>query len=244
MALLPSLLNNSSTWIDAPKKTIERLENLQTILMRFLMAVPNSTPITALNWDLGMMGMEHRINEHKLMFLHYLLSPDGSSLAKEVFNIQKNLKFPGFVPEARGLILKYSLPDILDSNLVLTKGKWAQVVKEAIKNKFESELKDQMETSSKLKESKLVNEEFKLQDYIKEMNIPDARTNFRIRCSIVNTIKMNQKNNPEYARKLWICEDCGNVDSQSHIMWCPSLVTLREGLDIDNNLDVVHYFQK
>ena len=27
-------------------------------------------------------------------------------------------------------------------------------------------------------------------------------------------------------------------------MWCPSLATLREGLDIDNDQDVVQYFQK
>ena len=55
---------------------------------------------------------------------------------------------------------------------------------------------------------------------------------------------MNQRNNPEYARKLWICEECGNVNSQSHVMWCPSLATLREGLDVDNDMDVVHYFQR
>ena len=55
---------------------------------------------------------------------------------------------------------------------------------------------------------------------------------------------MNQKSNPEYARKLWLCDDCGNVDSQSHIMWCPSYATLREELDINNDVDVVHYFQR
>ena len=33
------------------------------------------------------------------------------------------------------------------------------------------------------------------------------------------------------------------ISIPSHIMWCPSYATLREGLDIDNDLDVVHYFQ-
>ena len=64
-----------------------------------------------------------------------------------------------------------------------------------------------------------------------------------MRCSILNNIKFNQKSNQEYERKLWLCDGCGNVDSQSHIMWCPSYATLREGLNIDNDLDVVHYFQ-
>ena len=32
---------------------------------------------------------------------------------------------------------------------------------------------------------------------------------------------------------------CGKVDSQIHIMWCPSYELLREGRDIDNDLDVI-----
>ena len=35
-----------------------------------------------------------------------------------------------------------------------------------------------------------------------------------------------------------------NIDSQSHIMWCPSLVALREGLDNHNDLNVVSYYQQ
>ena len=27
-------------------------------------------------------------------------------------------------------------------------------------------------------------------------------------------------------------------------MWCPSYATIREGLDVDNDLDVVNYFQR
>ena len=96
---------------------------------------------------------------------------------------------------------------------------------------------------SKLKNSKLVTENFEMQGYIKTMNLVDARMNFRIRCSIVNDIKFNQRSNPEYARQLWLCDDCGNVDTQSHIMWCPSYATLREGLDVDDDKDVVKYFQ-
>ena len=55
---------------------------------------------------------------------------------------------------------------------------------------------------------------------------------------------MNQRSQPDYAHQLWACDECGCVDTQSHIMWCPSYATLREGLDVDNDLDVVHYFQK
>ena len=89
-----------------------------------------------------------------------------------------------------------------------------------------------------------MSEEFTMKEYIKTMNLTDARTNFRIWCSLLNQVKMNQKSQPTYADQLWAFDECGCVDTQSHIMWCPSYVTLREGLDVDNDLDVVHYFQR
>ena len=76
------------------------------------------------------------------------------------------------------------------------------------------------------------------------MKLEDARTKFRLRCSMLRNVKMNQKSNQIFARQLLTCDQCGKIDSQSHIMWCPSLLSLREGLDVDNDLDVVRYYQK
>ena len=157
MAILPALLNNAETWIQAPNTSIGRLDNLQNILMRCLLAVPNSTPIPALNWDLGLVSMEHQINQKKLMFLHYLTNLDNKVLAKEIFTVQKESKLPGFVPEVRNLISLYGLPDILDNRCVLSKERWAKLVKDAIKKCYEAELKVKMaEGYSKLKNSNLV----------------------------------------------------------------------------------------
>ena len=89
-----------------------------------------------------------------------------------------------------------------------------------------------------------MNENWETQSYIENMRLEDARTNFRLRCSMLRTVKMNQKSNAVFAGQLWACNQCGKIDSQSHIMWCPALASLREGLNIDNDLDVVHYYQK
>ena len=83
-----------------------------------------------------------------------------------------------------------------------------------------------------------------MKEYLVNMNLEDARTNFRIRSRMVRTIKMNQKSNPVFARQLWACDACGNIDTQSHIMWCPEYRTLREDMDIDNDHDLVKYFQQ
>ena len=159
MAILPALLNNAETWIQAPSTSIGRLDNLQNILMRCLLAVPNSAPIPALNWDLGLISMEHQINQKKLMFLHYLTTLDTQVLAKEMFLIQKENNFPGYVPEVRKLISIYELPNILETHSSISKDQWARIVKEAIRKHFENELRNKMKNGySKLKESKLIEE--------------------------------------------------------------------------------------
>ena len=63
----------------------------------------------------------------------------------------------------------------------MKKQKWAAMVKMAVEKKFENELKKTMnEKYSKLRNSKLMSEEFAMKDYIKTMNLTDARTNLQI----------------------------------------------------------------
>jgi hypothetical protein len=58
LAIFPALTYNAETWLDTPRKTFDRLENLQYILIRSLLAVPYSAPMPALNWDVGQMSIE------------------------------------------------------------------------------------------------------------------------------------------------------------------------------------------
>ena len=59
---------------------------------------------------------------------------------------------------------------------------WKRQVKETAKKKFEEELKTKInQTYSKLKNIPLSTEEFAMKEYLVNMNLEDARTNFRIR---------------------------------------------------------------
>ena len=147
MAILPVMLNNSATWIMMNKKTINKLENLQHVLQRCLLGAANSTPLVAMSWDLGMLNMEHRVNQSKLVFLKYLVDQDDTNLSKEISNIQKSLDFPGFIEEARELLTLYKLPNIIDEELKISYSKWKVTVKRAVKNTWETELKESMTTN-------------------------------------------------------------------------------------------------
>ena len=109
----------------------------------------------------------------------------------------------------------------------ISKQKWRSLVKQAIGVKYAEELKSKF-SGSKLKDGPFKDENFEIKDYINQMNLTNARTNFRRRSNMRNC-QMNQRNNPVYAK--------------SHLMWCPAYATLREGLDIDYDKDVVQYFQ-
>ena len=86
-------------------------------------------------------------------------------------------------------------------------------------------------------------ENFKLKTYISEMNVTDARTLFRVR-SQTTDVQMNQRSNKAHARNLLKCSECGNIDTQSHILWCPFHAHLREGKSLDSDSDLVEYMRK
>ena len=81
--------------------------------------------------------------------------------------------------------------------------------------------------------SKLKNEEKK---YITEMFN-------RIRRNMM-PVKMNQVSDKNHAKNLWKCAECGNIDSQTHILWYPFFLTLREGKSLENDTELVEYFKE
>ena len=104
----------------------------------------------------------------------------------------------------------------------------------------ESEMKEKIYCLSKLEILK--EEDFEMKSYLKEMNMLQARMNFRIR-TCMTKCKMNYSSNPRNKEALWQCQSCeSNIDTQQHIMWCPAYKDLREGKSMDSETDVVNYF--
>ena len=95
---------------------------------------------------------------------------------------------------------------------------------------------------SKLEDMKY-EDKCEMRDYIQSMTMQQARTKFRIRARLINCA-MNQPSDPKHIANLWKCSACSNVDSMSHILWCPAYKSLREGKSLENDLDIVQYYQK
>ena len=242
-ALLPSLLHNSDTWFSMCKTSVQSLENLQNSLLRNLFAVPSSAPISVLHWDSGSLTMENRILKSKMLFLKHLVELGDEALAKQIFNKQKEKNMVGPLRELVEIMNMLKLPNIVEKKEILSNKQWKSRVKQVIWKKNENELKSRLKEYSKLKGEDILEEDFEKKDYIKSMVLQDSRKMIRIR-SKTTRAKMNMKSNENFSRDLWRCDDCGNLDTQSHILWCPVYAQLREGKDINVEKDMVTYFRE
>ena len=76
-----------------------------------------------------------------------------------------------------------------------------------------------------------------------EMSLSDARTFFRLRTRMIHC-QMNQSSESKNSGSLWRCQDCGYVDTQTHIMHCPAYQNLRVDKSLDSDIDIVNYFKE
>ena len=253
MVIVPSLLYNCDTWFLLKNHTVKTLENLQLKMFRILFAVPDSAPIPLMRFDLGTVTILERIHIQKLKFLHFLKSLSSSSLASEIYHLQVKYGFRGIVTESRELITTYKLPNIIDDDsLSFSKKQWNSLVKNAVKEKSESDVKEQFRKYSKLNRKEFENEGLKMKDYICNMSLSDARTTFRVRSSTL-PFKMNMKSDRKASEVNWRCDSCFSSNTSpgltlcpettSHVLLCPAYAPLREGLSLDSDLDVAKYFQ-
>ena len=142
--------------------------------------------------------MEYRISQKQLSLIHHIASLEKNSLANEIFAAQRKYNFPGLVSTCSEKMEELGLPNIMDDDILSdwNKSRWKRMVKRRIMEKCEDDLKESMKAYSKLRDGPMPNEEFKMKNYIKEMTVEDARTNFSIR-SFMYRAKFNYRSDPK-----------------------------------------------
>ena len=78
---------------------------------------------------------------------------------------------------------------------------------------------------------------------MKSLNLPDARLKFAPRARMTRSVQINFKGDPKFKKNSWKCHDCCIVDTQEHILRCPSYQSLRTGKDL-GKANLVDYFRK
>ena len=107
------------------------------------------------------------------------------------------------------------------------------------------ELKKTILGYSKLEDLELETEKCERKPYVKQLNLSSVRTKFKYRTKMTQHVKMNFSSSIKYSEDLWQCDSCrSKIDTQSHVLWCSSYASLREGKDLKSDRDLCNYLQE
>ena len=184
-------------------------------------------------------SMKMQVIKQKLLFLFHLIKLEDKSLAKEIFETQKSLNLPGLVNECRQMLKDLKLPNILENSVAdsISKLTWKKLVRNAVLNYEECELKKEISDKSKLVDGPMAMEDFQRKPYLSNLTMQNARMQFKIRSKLNFSAK--------YEREMWLCDSCCSaIESQSHILFCPAYAELRSGKDLKEDKDLIEYVRK
>ena len=85
---LNSILTNADIWVGLTKSEIEEFENLDLMLLRKFVNTPFSVPAEAVYLELGCLNVETIIKARRIIYLHYLLKQEDSSMMSKFFMAQ------------------------------------------------------------------------------------------------------------------------------------------------------------
>ena len=176
------MLTNFEIWYGLRENEITALEEVDRLLLRRILEVPDSTCLESLYLELGIIPIHILLKARRLNELHHLASLDENNMLYKVFITQ--WKYPA--KDDWALKVKENLKELninLDLNDIKKKSEYS--FKKLVKIKTQEytlnyllELKDK---HSKME--KLEYDELKLQDYLKDDDIPvaEAKNLFRFR---------------------------------------------------------------
>ena len=91
----------------------------------------------------------------------------------------------------------------------------------------------------------LSQKEIVFKPYLNELKLNDARTRFKLRARMLNTVKFNFQSDPQFTSENWKCTCNGDnspIQSQQHLEICPKYGDLRQLYDLETDQGIVEYF--
>ena len=235
LAVVPSLINNCSTWIGITTNMEDKLETLQEKYIRLMLEVPVSTPKVALRAETGLLSMKHRIWYEKVNLITAIQKMKGG-LAKQVYDEQVLQDWPGLAHEVDAICSTIGIPNA-NHNIVNKKD-----LNAALRKHDSEEILQKFGKYKKI-DKILSDDPTKPKDYMMDKSLADARMIFRLRTEMLD-MKDNMRN--KYKGTSINCEACDNnkAESQSHVMVCPGYAEVRVGKDMRRDQDLVSYFRE
>ena len=211
--------NQHGTWVGITKATIKQLNNLQRWFIRLVLQVPQGTPTAALTWETGLMEMGLRVQIEKLLLVLHIRSLDEETLARKIYEEQKQQLWPGLATETKDICKDLDIEDVNETNL--SKKEYKKLAVEATKKQDEKELRSLGEKSEKC--NRILEDSYGKKEYFMNENIHKTRQYFRTRVNM-HKFAGNFSKDRSFARTGWKCR-CGlEREEVSHLTsgTCPT----------------------
>ena len=179
-----------------------------------MLHTPRSTCRAFTLLELGMLPIRQEIDLRKLNFLHHILTLPSDDPVICVYNEQKlYTNEPNWYNEIVELLKYYSIIDDEETIKSMSKDRWKNITKQAIRTKTLTILNEECRSKSKTANVP-VYEELAQQEYFLQLTPRRARTYFQIRANVYD-IKCNRK----YMYSDEICRLCNvELENMDHIL--------------------------
>ena len=186
--------------------------------------------------------MKWRILEKKMIFMNQILHMNPSSLARQIQQIQERENLPGLTQEVKYQVNNLNLPNLFEGSI--PQNEWKTLVKASIREENEKEVKTAVLSYKKLKNRKITVESLGMKKYMETLSVYESRTIFKHKTSMPQFVKLNYKGTKRYREEGWKCDECSNLDSEDHLLWCSGYEHMRENLDLENEKDLSKYLHR
>ena len=191
--LVNGTLFNSEVWYGLTKYNIDKLEDVDKVLLRRVLGTQISTPIESLYLEMGCIPIRFVIMGRRLMFLHYLANLDEEEMLHKFFVAQwehpvNNDWTETVKKDMEVLNIKYDLKSLK----MMKKEPFKKAVKKCIQSAAFDYLMDLKERHSKM--TNIQYSELKKQEYLKSSLVPShkAKSLFKFRTRM-NRVRSNFK---------------------------------------------------
>jgi hypothetical protein len=236
---VPSLLYGAGTWVDITAATVNRLNNLQNWFLRLVLQVGPGAPKSSLGWESGLMDMGLRIKLEKVMLVFHLRSLAEDTLARKVYEEQKEKRWPGLALETENICKEWGIEDCNSSGK--SKQEFRKIAELACMVKDEVNLRKLGEGKEKC--SRILKECYGRKKYFNTNTIKEAREMYRTRVAMM-PFAGNYSHNKRFAVTNWLCRCKGAKEEERHLTAgeCPVYGDLAEGCDLEDDEGLKGFF--
>ena len=197
--LVSSMLVNTEAWYNITKTELNLLESIDVQFFKSVLKAPKCTPTEMLYLEFGCIPFGHLIMKRRILFFHYILNEDKSSILYRFLIAQmRSKKKTDWISQVQDDLEKLNLNKDMEIFKKMKKSKLKIELDKLIKESIFKELNMKKANHSKVKN--ITHTKYEMQKYLKANQLKitqeEAREIFKLRCRVTDVkqiLKANMK---------------------------------------------------